>query len=116
MKKINIIQKADDFNNIIKNGKRYKNKYYYVYKDRNIYKKYRFGICVSKKIGNAVIRNKNKRQMKDIIDKSNFLFSSNMDYVIILKKEINELSYQEKKENLLNLLQIVLKGENNEEK
>ena len=54
--------------------------------------------------------------MKDIIDKSNFLFSSNMDYVIILKKEINELSYQEKKENLLNLLQIVLKGENNEEK
>ena len=114
MKKINIIKKQQEIDNIIKNGKMYKNRYFYIY---NIYNKeskhYRFCICVSKKLGNAVIRNKNKRQIKDIIDKSNLLFSIKNDYVIILRKEINNISYSEKKEYLLEIL-CKLEGEKNE--
>ena len=107
MKKINIIKKSIDFNKAINNGKRYSNKYYYIYKERNDVKYYRFGICVSKKIGNAVTRNKNKRQVKDIIDKSNLLFKSNTDYVIILKKEINNIDFNLKRQYLIDLLKQV---------
>ena len=114
MKKLNIIKKQDEIDNVIKNGKKYKNKFYFVYRLYNKDNKYyRFCICVSKKLGNAVTRNKNKRQIKDIIDKSNFVFSKENDYVIILKKEISLASFEEKKKYLLEIL-CKLEGEKNE--
>ena len=85
---------------------------YNIYNKENKY--YRFCICVSKKLGNAVARNKNKRQIKDIIDKSNLVFSRENDYVIILRKEINNLSFDEKKKYLIEIL-CKLEGEKNEE-
>ena len=104
MKKLNIIKKQEEIDNIIKNGNLSKNKYFFIYNKERDSKYYRFCICVSKKLGNAVIRNKNKRQIKDIIDKSNLVFKSNMDYVIILRKEISNISYEEKKKYLLDIL------------
>lgn len=104
MKKEIIIKKSEDINRIINNGKKYNNGYYYIYKDKNDLNKYRFCICVSKKIGNAVTRNKNKRQIKDIIDKSKIMFSNNTDYVIILGRDINKIDFNKKKEYLINLL------------
>jgi len=108
MKKINIIKKNYDINNIINQRNMVKNNYFYIYKDKNNYNNYRFAICVSKKIGNAVIRNKIKRQIKDILDKSNLVFNSNNDYVIIIRNEINNLNYMEIKQNLIDLISKVL--------
>ncbi len=114
MKKLNIIKKQSEIDSIIKNGKMYKNRFYYIYNRINEDNKYyRFCICVSKKLGNAVTRNKNKRQIKDIIDKSNLVFSRENDYVIILRKEINTISFEEKKKYLLEIL-CKLEGEKNE--
>ena len=53
-------------------------------------------------------RNKIKRQIKDILDKSNLVFKTNNDYVIIIRNEINNLNYKEIKENLINLISKVL--------
>ena len=113
MKKLNIIKKQEEINNIIKTGNLSKNKFFYIYNKERDSKYYRFCICVSKKLGNAVVRNKNKRQIKEINDKSNLVFKSNMDYVIILRKEISNVSYEDKKKYLLELL-CKLEGENNE--
>ena len=114
MKKLNIIKKQEEINDIIKNGNLIKNKFFFIYyKERNS-KYYRFCICVSKKLGNAVVRNKNKRQIKDIIDKSNLVFKSNMDYVIILRKEISNISFLEKQKYLLDIL-CKLEGDQNED-
>ena len=113
MKKLNIIKKQDEINNIIKIDNLSKNKFFYIYNKERESKYFRFCICVSKKLGNAVVRNKNKRQIKDIIDKSNLVFKSNMDYVIILRKEISNVSYEDKKKYLLELL-CKLEGEKNE--
>lgn len=104
MKKINIIKRKDEINEIIKNKKQIKNKYYYIYYKENNYDKYRFCICVSKKLGNAVNRNKIKRQVKDIIDKSNLVFKRNVDYVIIISKEINNINFEERKKYLIELI------------
>lgn len=113
MKKLNIIKKQEEINNVIKTGNLSKNKFFYIYNKERDSKYYRFCICVSKKLGNAVVRNKNKRQIKEIIDKSNLVFKSNMDYVIILRKEISNVSYEDKKKYLLELL-CKLEGEKNE--
>jgi ribonuclease P protein component len=103
MKKINIIKDSKEINKIINKKNTIKNKYYYIYKDRNNVNNTRFVICVSKKIGNAVRRNKVKRQIKDIIDKSNLRFKSNTDYVIIVSREINNINFSDMKESLIEL-------------
>jgi ribonuclease P protein component len=66
-------------------------------------KYYRFGISIPKKVGNSVLRNKLKRQIKDIIDKNN-CFNKNLDYVIIVRKEIITLKYNDMSFELLSLL------------
>lgn len=105
MKKLNIIKKESEINDIIQTGHRIYNKYYYIYsKENKDNKYYRFCICVSKKLGNAVVRNKNKRQIKDIIDKSNLSFKRENDYVIILRKDITSLTYDQKRDELLSIL------------
>ena len=103
MKKINIIKEKKDFDNIFKLRKQTVSKYAYLYQGREIKENYRFGICISKKVGNAVVRNKLKRRVKDIIDKSGLHFY-NKDYIIVLKKNAASMQYFELKEDLINLL------------
>jgi len=107
MKKTNIIKKNFDISKVLDSKKGYRNRYFNVYYNENNVGKYRFAVCVSKKIGNAVTRNKVKRQVKDVIDKSNLVFNSSTDYVIIIKKEINEIKYSEIKQKLMDLLKKV---------
>lgn len=99
MKKINIIKKNEDFDRIIKNNKSFKYKDYIVYVEKNSnIKIHKFGISVSKKIINAVGRNKLKRQIKDIIDKNNY--QNNFNCIIILRKGILNKTYLEMSNDL----------------
>lgn len=102
MKKSHIVKEKKDFDKAFKLRKQISGKYFYVYESVNE-DVYRFGICVSKKIGNAVVRNKIKRRIKDIIDKSQLQFS-NKDYIIVVKKSIGGAKYLEIKDDLINLL------------
>ena len=99
MKKINIIKKTQEFEKIIKNRHHYSNRFYVIYIVEKREKNYRFGISIPKKVGNSVVRNRVKRQIKSIIDK-NIIFNKNFDYVIIVRKEIVDLEYEEKLKNL----------------
>ncbi len=111
MKKYKIIKKSSVFEDIIKNGKLIKNRYLNIFYLENGENKTLFGFAVGKKIGNAVCRNKNKRQIKAIVDEYEYLFSKPYYYIIMLKKDINDLSFNEKKNLLIELMQ---KGEKNE--
>lgn len=106
MNKKFIITKNTEIQFIIKKGKKLISKYFIIYFIENNIDYNRYCISVSKKIGNAVIRNKQKRTVKEIIRKNNIKDSKN--YVIILRKEILNINYQEKERELINLI----KGEN----
>ena len=45
----------------------------------------RFGITVSKRVGNAVVRNKLKRRLRDILRHQKKNLPSNFDFVLIAK-------------------------------
>lgn len=113
MKKYEIIKKNSDFNDIINSGSLLKNKYYSVYyvKSEEDYPK--FGLAVSKKFGNAVERNKIKRQLRSIIDNNKDRFKAN-NYIIMVRKCLKEVSFQVKEEKFLEIM--VRKGDINEEK
>ncbi len=108
MKKINIIKESKDFEKIIKNNKSFKTKYFYIYVQKKEQKNYRFGISVGKKIGNAVRRNKIKRQIKEIISKNDY--QKNFDCIIIVRREINNANFSKISEDLNKVL-ITLKKE-----
>ena len=99
MKKINILKNSRDFDRIIKKNKPYKYKDYIIYIERETNDIYKFGISVGKKIGNAVKRNKVKRQLKSIISKKDY--QNNFNCIIIVGKGINERTFQERETNLL---------------
>lgn len=104
MKKQQIIKKSNDFSKIINNGKNIKNKYYSIYYIKNENNFNQYGISVPTKTGNAVLRNKIKRQLKNIIDSYEKDIKKSFNYVIIIKKDLLNLTFYEKKEELYNLI------------
>ena len=113
MKKKQIIQKESEFTDLIHNCPYKKNSYFVIYyrtnKEAN-----RYGISVPKKTGKAHIRNKIKRRIKNIIDQNQNCVHSPYDYVIIIRKRLIELNYQQIEEQLMNLLKKI--GEKYEQK
>ena len=102
MKKKEILKEKRDFSKIINKNISVKNKFYSIYYEKtnsnNLY-----GISVPTKTGNAVIRNKLKRQVKNIIDNNKIYIQKSYNYVIIIRKSLLELSYKEKEKALINL-------------
>lgn len=111
MKKINIVKKNTEFNNIMKIGKKYSSDIFYVYVVDNPYNFNRYGISVSKKVGNAVTRNKYKRRIKDIIDDIDINFKGK-NIVLISRPKLRFYDYDYIKNNIINLFSMI--GEKNE--
>ena len=112
MNKEKIIKKSEIFTEIINKNNSIKNKYFSIYyevSEQNLY-----GITVPKKIGKAHVRNKLKRQIKNIIIINEKNIQKNYKYVIIVKEAILELSYSAKEKELLTSLKKV--GNINEKK
>ena len=105
-----------DFDRIIKNNKSYKYKDYILYVEKTQNLTYHFGLSVGKKVGNAVTRNKIKRQLKTIIDKNNY--EKGINCIIIVRKGLLEKTYQEKEKILLEVFHKlnIIKEKNNEKK
>ncbi len=95
MKKQETIKSKEEFNNIIKNGKVLATSGFLIYYLKSNNERPKFGIAVSKKIGNAVVRNKLKRQYRNIIDQNKILFSNNYNYIIMIKKASLSLPFSE---------------------
>ena len=109
MKKRDIIKSKLEYTEIINNCKYIKNNYYVIYyRKNNTYN--RFGISIPKKTGKAVLRNKIKRRIKNIIDNNKFNIQNSYDYVIISRKRLIELKYSEMENNFISLIKKL--GEN----
>ena len=106
MKKINIVKKNTEFNNIIKVGKKYYNDIFYIYIVDNSYPYNRYGISVSKKVGNAVTRNLYKRRIKDIIDDADIKFSGK-DVVMISRPKLKFCDYNYIKDSIIKIFSMI---------
>lgn len=100
MKKKEMIKSKKEFSNLIKNSNFFKTKDFVIYHKENDLSKTRFGIAISNKIGNAVTRNKLKRQTREIIDKLKTLFKNNTDYIIMIRKGSLDATFNERLDEL----------------
>lgn len=104
MKKEEVVRNNREFDAIIKKGNVKKNSAFVIYYVKNDKEFDRFGISVSKKIGNAVTRNYYKRIIRNICDKSKNLYSNSKDYIIIMRKGLTSLKFNDAYESMKDLL------------
>lgn len=104
MKIVNRIKKTQDFAVTIKKGKTYRTTSYLVHVANNEMGYTRIGISVSTKLGNAVVRNRIKRQIRAMCGELIDFNQQSLDIVIIAKQHFLEVDYQENKRLLKELL------------
>ena len=104
MKKLFIVKHKYDFDKIINKKDRKKNDIFIIYSENNNLTYARYGISVGKKLGNAVYRNRKKRQIRSIIDNLEKDYIKKKDYIIILREKGKYLEYQELNHKLKSLL------------
>jgi ribonuclease P protein component len=87
------IRKRNDFLSIYKKGKRYRGKYFNLIYFSNNLSFSRMAVVVSKKIGNAVKRNKIKRWMRSLFRRNKDLLKDSFDIIFVVKKEIHDATW-----------------------
>lgn len=104
MKKIYRVKKNEDIEKIIKSKNSVGNKNYIIYIKKNSEANhFRLAMSVSKKIGNAVVRNRQKRLIRQVFNKYKLEIKPFDIFVIARNNSIN-LLYSEVESNLLHLL------------
>lgn len=66
--------------------------------------KTKFGIAIGKKVGNAVTRNKLKRQVRYIIDNNKNMFSKGFNYIIMIRKSCANVKFSILSTSLISLI------------
>lgn len=101
MKKEYRLQKTWEFDVVIKNKKQVLNSLLVIYYMPA--KEFKVGITIPKKFCNAVLRNYYKRQLKAIVHELN-VYDMNYHFVMIIRKDFLDASYESKLENTRKLM------------
>ena len=96
MKKSYRVKRDKDFNAIFKSGQNVAN--------RN-QPHFRVGLSVSKKLGNAVTRNRIKRLIRHVLIKHQAFLTTD-DFVVIARKGVEELDFHQVEKNLVHVLKL----------
>ena len=104
MKKEYRIKSNEDFSTLVKAGKRIKKAEFHIYYLPNNYGFNRFGVSASTKLGNAVTRNRIKRQLRAIINDFNKSSNKQHDIIVIAKQGFLNNDFKQNKEALLESL------------
>ena len=99
----NRVKKHSEFQKIIAEGEVKKTCFFTVYSLKNDLGFSRFGISVPKRTGNAVIRNKVKRQIRACIAQLSD-YSCSMDTIIIVRKQYNVNDFNKVKSEIQEIL------------
>ena len=106
MKKKYRVKKAGEFQTIIEHRKFVSCPSFVLYVKARKEEHSRIGISVGKKLGNAVVRNKTKRQVRMMFQEI-YDFDENFDGILIVRKKFLEQSYADNKKDLESIIKKV---------
>ena len=101
------IKKHSEYLQIQKDCKKIYSKYFIVlYQKKNLQNtEFRLGITVSKKVGNAVTRNKTKRRIKSFYRQTKDIMLNNIEFILIAKKNSPESEWIDFQNDLNRIIQ-----------
>jgi ribonuclease P protein component len=117
MTSIGVLRKRAQFQNVYEHGKAKVDRYLVVRLLANDLEMSRIGFSVSKRVGKAVVRNRIRRLLKEII--RDIPFKTGFDIVIIVRVNAVEADYHKLKASVLTLFgkyNIILHNEKNSAK
>ena len=106
MRKSFRVKKEKDFSAIFKKGESFANRKFVIYRLENNVQHFRVGLSVSKKLGNAVTRNQIKRRIRHILIEHKNQLVENVDFVVIARKGVEELDFDQVEKNLVHVLKL----------
>ena len=87
------IRKRSEFIQIFKNGKRIDTCNFRIYIGKNELRISRFAVVTGKKLGNAVVRNRIKRLVKEVFRRNKAYFGNEIDWIFIPKGSWEDIGY-----------------------
>jgi ribonuclease P protein component len=102
MTRANWLKSGSDFEKVFTRGKIFKTDNFILYYHPGHTQGIRIGICVGKSLGSAVIRNRLKRQIREIVRQLD-LICNNCDIVIVARRSLVDREFTHIYESLLRL-------------
>ena len=111
LNKINRLKKRYQFNYVYKSGEHYSSEHTVLYVVSSKTKFIKVGFAVTKKVGHAVVRNKIRRRLREVVREQLPRLKQNYNVIIVAKENIVEASFNQlcfeinklfKKANLFN--------------
>jgi ribonuclease P protein component len=99
------IRKKKEFLEIMATGQKRQTTHFIIYLKPNSKSFSRLGITVSRRVGEAVQRNRIKRLLREFFRVHKQRLPQTCDFIIIAKKGANQLSYHQLKRELIKLAQ-----------
>lgn len=113
MDKIYRLRSNMEFKKVYNNGKNYWNRNLVLFLRKNDLGYTRVGYTITKKVGNSVVRNKIRRQMKEIYRLNFHLIKDGYDLIFIPKKNTVDIPFKEFENAMIHIMKIskILKKE-----
>lgn len=94
-----------DFSRVYRYGKSFANRQLVVYwSNKSDLDRFRLGVSASKKIGNAVVRNRMRRMLKEIVRLHEAEIRDQVDIIIIVRNGAVGMEYKELEKSVLHVL------------
>ncbi|WP_096202883.1 ribonuclease P protein component [Bacillus sp. FJAT-45350] len=107
MKKEFRIKKNEEFSVVFKKGKSVANRQFVLYVlHKEEQSNFRLGLSVSKKVGNAVTRNRIKRLIREVFHQYEENLNQKKDFVVIARNPTAEMDFHEVKKSLLHVMKL----------
>lgn len=107
MRKSYRVKKECEFQKVFHHGKSVANRQFVVYiLTKTKQKHFRVGISVSKKLGNAVTRNRIKRMIRQSLTDLKLRLKTEVDFIVIARIPVSSMNYQEVKKCLIHVLKL----------
>jgi ribonuclease P protein component len=99
------LRNREDFSRIYRGGKSFANGQFVVYWSKQpTAEPFRLGVSASKKIGNAVVRNRMRRMIKEIVRHQENRIVPKTDFILIVRKPATLMKMKEMEKSVLHVL------------